>query len=154
MVERCGVCGCPLYRGRDAYANETLQGRRHATKHHYVAERFFGRSANRRGTVLTPVFRVCPWKLEGQSGIFCYECHELLIHNPAFLPGDVAAFAELVSARWLSERRSKPNHRRKIAGRIQLLQEVITRGLQSIREETHANSRPLNNYAAEKLSNF
>ena len=46
-VERCALCDCILHRGRD-YAADTPSGRAHATRHHFVAERFFGRSANRR----------------------------------------------------------------------------------------------------------
>ena len=43
-VERCALCDCILHRGRD-YAADTPSGRAHATHHHFVAERFFGRSA-------------------------------------------------------------------------------------------------------------
>lgn len=49
MTEHCTICGCQLHRTPYTYAQSTVQGRSHATKHHYVAERFFGRSANRRG---------------------------------------------------------------------------------------------------------
>jgi hypothetical protein len=66
-----------------------VKGRAHATKHHYVAERFFGRSKNRRGAQREPVFKSCPWDAEGKFAIFCFECHEELIHNPIVLPEDM-----------------------------------------------------------------
>jgi hypothetical protein len=47
-----------------------------------VAERFFGRSNNRRGTQRDRVFEECPWGIEGQTAVFCYDCHEELLHNP------------------------------------------------------------------------
>jgi hypothetical protein len=39
------------------------------------AERFFGR-----------IFDKCPWGVEGDTTILCYDCHEELLHNPVFLP--------------------------------------------------------------------
>jgi hypothetical protein len=98
------------------------------------AERFFGRSSNRRGTKTDGLFAVCPWGKEGDSGVFCYECHEELLHNPVFLPDDISAFAELVRDRGLSES-IKTGDRSKHAGRVILLREVIARGLKSIRGE-------------------
>ena len=103
-------------------------GRSHATQHHYVAERFFGRSSNRRGTVRDRLFRECPWKLEGEKATYCYECHEELLHNPVFTPKAIAAFAQLVAERGLSEER-KTEAREKLAGRVRLLNEVIEAGL-------------------------
>ena len=38
-----------LHRDGD-YAKPNIKGRSHATKHHYVAERFFGRSSNREAS--------------------------------------------------------------------------------------------------------
>jgi len=49
-----------------------MKGRRHSSTHHYVAERFFGRSANSKGTLREPIFVECPWGQEGQSQVFCY----------------------------------------------------------------------------------
>jgi hypothetical protein len=125
--ETCGICGCTLNRGGE-YATATIQGRSHATKHHYVAERFFGRSANRRGTQRKGLFLICPWGLESKSGVFCYECHEVVLHNPVFLPEDIAAFAELVRRRGFSETK-KPDDQEKLAGRVRLLHEIIVAGL-------------------------
>jgi hypothetical protein len=132
MMERCAICGCRLHRGSE-YAQPTTKGRSHATKHHYVAERFFGRSANRPGEQREQVFRVCPWGFEGQSEVFCYECHEELIHNPVFLPPDIRGFAELVRLRNLDEQ-EKTESREKLAGRIGLLHEVLERGIQTLLE--------------------
>ena len=129
-VERCALCDCILHRGRD-YAADTPSGRAHATRHHFVAERFFGRSANRRGTQRTPIFRRCPWGFERQTVLFCYECHELLIHNPTFLPSDIQAFAQLVRARGLHETR-KPSHHSRIASRVRLFQEVVSAGIHQL----------------------
>ena len=100
--ERCAICGCRIHRDGD-YATPTVKGRSHATKHHYVPERFFGRSANRKGTVREPIFKQCPWESEGKTVLFCYECHEELLHNPVFLPEDIKAFAALVKARGLDK---------------------------------------------------
>src|SRR5438034_11356030 len=88
MAEACAICGCQLHRTRDTYATATIEGRSHASKHHFVAERFFGRSTNRRGTKTEGLFNACPWGREGESEVFCYECHEELLHNPVLLPWD------------------------------------------------------------------
>ena len=82
MNEKCGICGCKLRRGGD-YAKPTVRGRLHATRHHHIAERFFGRSSNRRGTKRAAIFSKCPWNAEGTTSVFCYECHEELI-TPSF----------------------------------------------------------------------
>jgi hypothetical protein len=99
-----------------------------------VLERFFGRSINRRGTKTLGVFNSCPRGFEGESGVFCYECHEELLHNPVLLPEDVKLFSELVRLRGLSED-EKTEDRSKIAGRIVLFHEVIAQGLRNFREE-------------------
>jgi hypothetical protein len=130
MSETCAICGCDLHRDGE-YAKPTVKGRSHATRHHFVAERFFGRSANRRGTQRLPIFEKCPWGVEKQSAVFCYECHEELIHNPVFLPQDVEKFAALVKARGFGEQQ-KLNSREKIAGRIQLFREVIQAGIDKL----------------------
>jgi hypothetical protein len=134
MKEICGICGCPLHRTKNTYALPSVAGRGHATEHHFVAERFFGRSNNRRGTQTEGIFPKCPWDQEGKSAVFCYECHEELLHNPVLLPDDIAKFAELVRQRGLSEE-TKPEDRSKIAGRIALFQEVIARGLREMQSE-------------------
>lgn len=74
------------------------------------------------------MFESCPWGHERESAVFCYECHEELIHNPTFLPSDIERFAALVKARGLAES-LKPEDRAKLAGRIKLLHEVIEAGL-------------------------
>ena len=128
-TEKCAICGCRLHRDGD-YAKPTVKGRSHATKHHYVAERFFGRSANRPGTQRRPIFESCPWGMMGRTVVFCYECHEELLHNPILLPEDIARFAELVKLCGLSEK-AKTGGRDKIRGRIQLLHKVIATGLRA-----------------------
>lgn len=133
MGETCSICGCAVHREGD-YAQPTRKGRSHATAHHYVAERFFGRSKNRPGTQRDPIFDRCPWNLEGQSAVYCYECHEELLHNPVLTGDDMAALRALVAARGLQET-EKPADRTKIGGRIKLLQEIIARGLQAISEQ-------------------
>lgn len=130
MSEKCAICGCQLHRGGE-YAKPTVRGRSHATEHHYVAERFFGRSSNRRGTQRTPIFDECPWGVEGGKVVFCYECHEELIHNPVLLLKDVELFAKLVQQRGFNET-SKKEDRSHIAGRIKLLHEVIAKGLEQL----------------------
>ncbi len=131
MIEKCGICGCELNRSGN-YATPTTEGRSHATAHHYVAERFFGRSANRKGNKRVPVFDVCPWGVEGEKAVFCYECHEELLHNPVFLPDDIEGLAELVKDRDLSET-TKSDSRAKHASRIELLHEIIARGIEVLK---------------------
>ena len=128
MTEHCAICNCILHRTAGTYARPTIEGRSHATRHHYVAERFFGRSSNRRDTLTDGVFLSCPWGYEGKTAVFCYECHEELLHNPVLLPQDVATFAKLVNQRGLSEER-KTSDRSKLAGRVQLLHEALAVGL-------------------------
>ncbi len=130
--ETCAVCGCVLNRSGN-YAASTIEGRSHASKHHFVAERFFGRSTNRRGTKREGIFKTCPWEHEGECAVYCYECHEELLHNPVLLPEDIRALSELVKNRNLHEQQ-KPNHREKIAGRVNLLHEVIACGLKALLE--------------------
>lgn len=134
MVERCAICDCILHRTAGTYARPTPEGRSHATKHHFVAERFFGRSSNRRGTLSEGVFQSCPWGSEGETAVFCYECHEELLHNPVLLPEDIERFASLVKQLGFNEEQ-KTADRSKLGGRIKLLHEVLTRGLVSLAEE-------------------
>ena len=138
ITEICAICGCILQRCGE-YAKPTIKGRTHATKHHYVAERFFGRSKNRPGTQHEKIFNKCPWNIEGETGLFCYECHEELLHNPVFLPEDIQRLSELVKLRGLSED-YKTEKREIIAQRIQLLQEVISKGLQKVLESSREES--------------
>jgi hypothetical protein len=133
MPERCSICGCLVHRNGE-YAQLTIRGRSHATSHHCVAERFFGRSANRRGTQRERLFKECPWNLEGKSAVYCYECHEELLHNPVLTHDDVRHFAELVRLRDLHED-EKSEDRSKLAGRIKLFQEVIERGIERLLQE-------------------
>ena len=134
MDENCAICGCRLNRSGE-YAKPTTQGRSHASEHHFVAERFFGRSSNRPGIISERVFAECPWGPEKEAGLFCYECHELLLHNPVLLPTDVRRFSALVVKHQLSED-EKPDDYQLIAGRIKLFHEVIARGLASFESET------------------
>lgn len=129
-MEICAICGCLLHRDGD-YAKPSLKGRSHATKHHYIPERFFGRSKNRKGTQRKPIFDTCPWDFEGKTAVFCYECHEELLHNPVMLPDDINAFSKLVQLMGLSENK-KTEDRTKIAGRIKLMHKIISRGLKEM----------------------
>ena len=142
--ERCRLCGCQLNRSAGAYGGPTTEGRSGASEHHFVAERFFGRSRNRRGVKTAGIFTALssPWGDERQSDIFCYECHELLLHNPVLLREDIDRFTELVRMRNLAET-VKPADYSKIASRVVLFHEVIARGLELLHgEETErAKSR-------------
>jgi hypothetical protein len=125
-----------LTREVGAYGSPSLKGRAHATEHHYVAERFFD-----EGTAAEcgPVFETCPWNARGRTGTFCYECHEMLLHNPVVLPANVISFARLVQLRGLDEV-EKDTCRRRLAGRVQLLNEVIRTGLEALlREQASVN---------------
>ena len=99
---KCKIYGWSIHREGE-YAKPTIKGCSHATRHHYVAERFFDRSKNRQGEQRNPIFENCPWGLEKQRDEFCYECHEELLHNPVLLPEDICQFAELVKQRGLNE---------------------------------------------------
>ena len=132
-LEQCSICGCKLHRTRNTYARPSVEGRSHATKHHHVAERFFGRSTNRPSTLTDGIFKSCPWGQEGESVVFCYECHEELIHNPVLLPNDISRFAQLVRIRALSEI-EKTDDRSAIAGRIVLMHEIIEAGISALLE--------------------
>jgi hypothetical protein len=123
-----------LHRTRGTYACATVEGRSHATKHHFIAERFFGRSSNRPGTKTEGIFNHSPWGHEGEFGIFCYECHEELLHHPVLLQEDFKLFVDLVQIRGLSEK-EKTADRSKIAGRVALLHEVIVLGLKNWQKE-------------------
>ena len=65
--------------------------------------------------------------------MFCYECHEELLHNPVLLAEDIKCFAELVRIRNLSET-AKTEDRSKIAGRIELFHDAIALGLKILHE--------------------
>ena len=138
--DRCKICGCQLTRGGDSYARPTTAGRSHATRHHFVAERFFGRSGNRPGTKTAGIFPPCPWAVEGKADIFCYECHEELLHNPVLLPEDIARLSDLVRTHTLSED-VKPEDRTKIAARVVLFHEAIARGLRALQDEDEQRER-------------
>mgnify|MGYP001585946230 CR=1 FL=1 len=131
--EFCAICGSRIHRKGD-YAKPSIKGRSHATKHHFVAERFFGRSKNRRREKREGIFRECPWSFEGKTVIFCYECHEELLHNPVFLPNDIRLLSEIIKARGLNES-EKGADRTQIAGRIKLLHETIEKGLRVLEDE-------------------
>jgi hypothetical protein len=128
-VEYCAICGCVLQRTGN-YASGT-DGLDHAGRSHYVAERLFGRSSNGRKTVTGPVFTECPWGLERQFAVMCYECHEVMLHNPVIVPADIARFAELVRLRGLREP-VKEADKEKLGKRIQLFQEVIAAGIRTV----------------------
>ncbi|MDQ3254641.1 MAG: hypothetical protein M3R15_12155 [Acidobacteriota bacterium] len=66
--------------------------------------------------------------------MFCYECHEELLHNPVLLPEDIDRLAYLVKQLGLSEEQ-KTTDRSKLGGRIRLLHEALARGLQSLVQE-------------------
>jgi hypothetical protein len=88
-------------------------------------------STNRRGTKTEGIFESCPWNQEGATKLFCYECHEELLHNPVFLKEDVQLFADLVRARGLDEDQ-KSGDRSKLAGRVLLFHEALSIGLQTL----------------------
>lgn len=132
MNNKCAICGCELHNTEGTYALPTAEGRSHISKHHYVAERFFGRSNNRKGTQREKIFEECFAEVEGKTADFCYECHEELLHNPIFLPADIARFADLVKARSLNEETKPELSRVFIAGRIKLFHEIIQKGLEEL----------------------
>jgi hypothetical protein len=150
-LQRCPICDCLLHR-EGHYGEPSAHGRSHATSHHYVAERFFGRSKNRRGEIREAIFPECPWDCEKRTVVLCYECHEELIHNPVFLPSDIERFGALVRSRALCEGR-KSDDRTKIQARIKLLREVIDAGLSSLgKHEIATNAGRLLLFPRERVS--
>jgi len=137
MEASCALCGCRLHRAAGTYARPTVEGRSHATRHHFVAERFFGRSANRSKEQRGRIFDQCPWDMEGKSAVYCYECHEELLHNPVFTQDDMEKFRRLVVARGFDEAEKQPG-REKLAGRIRLFHEVIAAGLLALGSESQS----------------
>jgi len=132
--QTCTLCGCLVHRTGD-YGQPTVKGKSHASLHHFVAERFFGRSANRPGELrdaypLSEAYQ----QHEGRTGVFCYECHEELLHNPIILPDDLSLLHQLFVTRGLTEIQ-KSEDRTKAAGRVSLLHEIIRRGLESINNQ-------------------
>src|SRR3954470_24054982 len=104
---RCAICRCRLTVGGSEYGKPTTAGRSGASDHHFVADRFF----------TSGVFQTCPWGIQGRTRVCCYECHEVLLHNPVLTEADLARFAELVAVRGLTEY-EKPRTAEKLAGRI------------------------------------
>ena len=139
-IETCAICGCLLHRTKNTYASPTVEGRSHASRHHYVPERFFGRSKNRRGTQREKIFENCPWDYEGEHATFCYDCHEELLHNPVLLPEDIKRFADIIRRRDFGEH-TKIQSRDKIAERIKLFHEIIQRGLEEIDKVSERGDR-------------
>jgi hypothetical protein len=139
MSQRCAICDCTLHRTAGTYARRTVEGRSHATQHHFVAERFFGRSSNQKGTKPDAIFDSCPWGHERETAVLCHECREDLLKNPVLLPDDIALFADLVEKHGYAEE-EKSTDRSKLGGRVQLLHEVLRRGLASLAQEPLGSS--------------
>jgi hypothetical protein len=59
------------------------------------------------------------------------KCHGELLHNPVFTLDDIARLRTLVAQRGLDED-DKPPNRLKLAGRTQLLHEVIAAGIKAL----------------------
>jgi len=134
-TETCLLCGCIVHRS-GSYGQPSIEGRSHASAHHFVAERFFGRSANRPGELrealpLSETYRV----FEGTAGVFCYECHEELLHNPILLPDDIAKLRQCFVQKGITET-EKTNDRILAARRVALLHEVIQRGISSMQNDS------------------
>ena len=127
MKDRCNICGCKLEQS-GKYA--TFEGRAHPSRHHHVAQRFL-KTIDKNGNEFQPIFSKCPWEIEKKTVVLCYECHEELIQNPVFLPKDIENFKQLVKFRKLAEN-EKPENRKKLAGRIKLLNEVIETGIEKL----------------------
>lgn len=134
MTEHCAICNCTLKRKAGTYALPTPEGRAHATRHHLVAKRFFGRFSTRRGMHTEGIFQTCPWNHEKETALFCYECHEELLHNPVLLREDIDLLASLVKLRGLDEEH-KTADRSKLGDRIMLLHEALARGLRILVQE-------------------
>jgi hypothetical protein len=128
-AEICAICGCLLHRTENTYASPTIEGRSHASTHHYVPERFL------------IIFENCPWGHQRETATFCYDCHEELLHNPVLLPEDIKRFADIVRSRGLTEP-TKTESRDILAKRIKLFHEIIQRGIEEIDKENRRQVVP------------
>ncbi|MFL6210345.1 MAG: hypothetical protein ACJ74W_15925 [Pyrinomonadaceae bacterium] len=63
-----------------------------------------------------------------------------MLHNPVLLPEDIELLASLVKQRGLGEK-EKSADRSKLGGRIELLHEVLARGLKSLVREQKKRRR-------------
>lgn len=97
------------------YARPNLEGRSHATRYHYVAERFFGRSSNRNGKIREPNFSSCPWGVEKRIALISLNpggstvspdrlCRWLLL-SPDRLPSNQLVMTQELIANMLGVRR-------------------------------------------------
>jgi len=77
--------------------------------------------------------------LEGECDVFCYECHEILLHNPVFTRENILDFADLVNQKQLNEVQ-KTRSNEKLRGRVRLLHEVIELGLRALKGKSGCNS--------------
>jgi len=131
-VKHCAICGCQLSIKKHVYGEDSLDGRSHESKHHYVAKRLLGRSETRRNkSPRKTIFEQCPLKLEGKYGWFCYECHEELLQNLVLTPTDVERFKELVKLAGFNESQ-KTDSKDKIGQRIMLLHSAIEKGIKAL----------------------
>ena len=137
-AQRCAICGCQLCSIKNVYGKPTIEGRSHRTRHHLVAERFFGRYSNKNKNP-NPIFKDCPWNHSGSVITACYDCHEHLLHNPVFTQEDILQFAQLVKRRNLNES-TKTKEVEKIGGRIKLLNEIIKAGLAKLNVDSQTGS--------------
>jgi hypothetical protein len=128
---KCSICGCQIHRGGNDYAKPDTNGRSHATSHHCVAKRFFYHE--------NQIFDKNEYITQQDILELCYECHEELLHNPIFFRIDIERFAQLARLNHFNEKR-KSNNRKKIAGRIRLLHEVIEQGIKTLLEQK--NTKP------------
>jgi hypothetical protein len=142
-IEKCAICGCVLNRKPGAYAKDNVKGRSHASKHHYVAQRFFGHSASPKTRRQKRIFPDGDAWDQGYEPLkCCYDCHEELLHNPVLLPPDVVSFSRLVRERQLCEG-EKTESKEKLAGRIRLLHEALALGIERLLKAEPKVTEPL-----------
>ena len=121
-------------RCENQYAKLSYEGRAHISKHHYVAERFFGRSKNRSTNKRTNFMEGEFKDHERKIGFFCYECHEVLLHNPVLLPEDIGLLKKIYKIKGLQED-VKTESYEKLKKKIIVLKEVISLGLKKYLED-------------------
>ena len=129
-INKCQICDCKIHNNGE-YAKPTIRGRSHASRHHYIAERFYGRTKNKQKYKARPIFKDEFTEYEKKYGLFCYECHEELLHNPIVLPESINKLKKLIRKMGYHES-SKGASRKKIAQRIKLFQEIISLGIDEL----------------------
>jgi hypothetical protein len=151
-TSRCDICNCqglwPI-EGR-----HTPAGRSQLTHRNVVARTLFGR--NRKTgwkDPVQPVFEEDPWDNGWESRFVCLECRDELLGQPVLLPWDMARLSSLIRQAGFAED-VRTTDRSKMAGRVSLFHEVISRGLDVLMEERACPFEPADGWEGYSYCSF